>query len=336
MKKKEQENINFKDIVEDLPYSLIVMNQGFIIEYANPSTYNIFPRIGKLEGKSIFELTKSEEVFDILKRISIETIPIINCKLSLSDETTREILLDVYPITQDKNLKYALVIKEISQINFLEKAEERKNQIRRTKEAITHIIDNVMPNIETIVSIIDMLRSEKEEEELKMLSDMTNKLYHYMTELRELTIPEKLDISKTNLHKILEDSISTTINIAKSKNIKIVRNYDPTLLEINANSLYLRKAISKIILTIFESSDKNAVISFTTKLTNKIKIKPEYKTILLEIAVRSNNIEDVYKEITNTNNPKILLIFDIINQMEGITNIFLKKQSLILQIFLAA
>ncbi len=311
----------------------MVINNSLIVEYVNPAIYNIFSSCNKIINKSIFEIIKDENIFDVIKKVITDNIAIINSKISIIDDTKRDFLVDMYPVKLEKDTKFVIILKEISQMQISESKEERFKQLKVIEETIEYIINKFLPKLETSVSLLDLINTTENWEELNMLNKLINEMYSYIKDLQDLIYEDELKV-KINIHKILEDSMVIVEEWLKEKKAKITKNYDPTIPEIEANPIALIKAFSNIMIVIVKKLNEKDTISITTRQLNNIRLRPDKKTVVIEIKITTENSKEINSKLFETSNPKLLLSYKIISDNGGLIDTILRDRTITIRVLL--
>ncbi|MGB9667914.1 MAG: hypothetical protein ACPL0D_03150 [Thermosulfidibacteraceae bacterium] len=324
---------NFREIVEELPYPLLIINNALIIDYANPASYYIFPKFNTLTGKSLLEIIRDEETLDIIRKAITNSYPVLNYKISITEETTRNFIIDVFSVKLQKEEKYVMILKEISQLEILELKEEKTKQLKIIEETLSYIVNRLLQKIEALISISELIVEKSNIEESFMIKKITKEVYEYLKDINELLSKEEI-IMNSNIHKIVENSLMIVEELLKDKKIKIVKNYDPTIPEIMINPITLVKSISNITLLLSNFLKEKDVITISTKYLNNIMLKPDRKSVLIEFKITTKNVREINSVLLETNNPKLLLSYKIISDNGGLIDTVCKDRSISIRIIL--
>jgi signal transduction histidine kinase len=153
---------------------------------------------------------------------------------------------------------------ELVQMRSLEKF-AATGRIART---IAHEIRNPLTNIN--LGIDQIKNSVKPSEETAMLTDLvlrnTSRINQLLTDLLQSTKISELNYSKISINKLLDQALLQAWDRIALKNIKVVKNYDADLCDVNADADKLRIAFLNIIVNAIESTEPNkGIITLKTR-----------------------------------------------------------------------
>ncbi|GEM_PF-6465389 len=286
----EKESNIYKEIVEGISQPIFLLKEDFTIEKANPAAYEYLIPTTKLEGKSIHEFIKSEELCEVLKLSKEKRIKILNAEISGTiRKEKRRILVDVYPLEGRDEL--ILFIKDVTQLDILKDKEEKEKKFEATSSAIERISKKIEPQVISIINALNFIEKEQNHlpEELEFVRKEAIRLKFIVDEALEFATALPYEKQWVNIHKIIEDAIKSLKAEITEKNLEVERIYTPDIPPVQAEPFELHKAVKHIIKNAVEASPKGGRVSVKTYWIDE-KLHPNKLTLCIEVADEGKGI----------------------------------------------
>jgi len=198
-----------------------------------------------------------------------------------------------------------------------EKVEERTKELRETHERLMHA-EKMAVIGEMAASIAHELRNslaglkvasfylsrkiapEKPEiaKNLRAIEVETEQINKAISNILYFSEPVKLAPKPTNLHTIFEEVISISESLTILQNIKVVKNFDPTLGEILVDPERLKQVIMNLTLNSCQAMPQGGEITITTKKINKREV--EIKFADTGCGIREENLKKIFSPFFTT------------------------------------
>ena len=334
MNNNQNFKINFENIFNIIPFSIIITNQNLIIEYSNlvakeKFNFNLM-RGRKINLLSIF--SKDTLLFDTIKRVKKEKKPISIDKVDLSGPLFFYPSSDVYiSIFEDNKIEKFIIVVNNKILDQADKFDFSSNRsLSGLSKMLAHEIKNPLSGIRGSAQLLSSELSDDNYELTNIIiqeTDRINKIIHKIEHLfsNELIEPEKL-----NIHEIIDHAIKIS---QSSISIKVIfkKLYDPSLPLIMGNKNLLIQSFLNIIKNACEAieNDKRGLICFKTFYSlwePKAKYLGSVKRITpihIEITDNGNGVPDFIKNslfnpfITSKNNGSGLGLTQVIGAMNA-------------------
>lgn len=267
-----------------------------------------------LIGKSINEICKEFSIEKIKNKI-----PLRNCELIWLDKNEKEIFADTnitYWKDMNNSIKgFILASRDITNTKKLigdlrksreeletsyAKLQESKDELIQSEKlaftgriaaSIAHEIRNPLTN-----AVMSVQRIKKtftpQSDQIKHIDIITrnlDRINFLIGELLNCARPPKLNISRHNIHKILDGILEFNKDNIKSRKIKIIKKFDSKLLRVNVDKEQIERAFSNLIINAIEAAskgDKLTIITQGNKNHFLVKIQDTGKGISEEDIIR--------------------------------------------------
>jgi two-component system nitrogen regulation sensor histidine kinase GlnL len=334
MNNNQNFKINFENIFNIIPFSIIITNQNLIIEYSNlvakeKFNFNLM-RGRKINLLSIF--SKDTLLFDTIKRVKKEKKPISIDKVDLSGPLFFYPSSDVYiSIFEDNKIEKFIIVVNNKILDQADKFDFSSNRsLSGLSKMLAHEIKNPLSGIRGSAQLLSSELSDDNYELTNIIiqeTDRINKIIHKIEYLfsNELIEPEKL-----NIHEIIDHAIKISQS-SISRKVIFKKLYDPSLPLIMGNKNLLIQSFLNIIKNACEAieNDKRGLICFKTFYSlwePKAKYLGSVKRITpihIEITDNGNGVPDFIKNslfnpfITSKNNGSGLGLTQVIGAMNA-------------------
>ncbi len=291
----EKESNIYKEIIEGISQPIFLLKENLVIEKTNPAAYEYIVPTTKLEGKTIQEFIKSDDLFKILNLAKEKQTRILNAEINcIIRKEARRVLADVYPL-ESKNGRLILLIKDVTQLDILKDKEEKEKKFEAISSAIERIFRKIESQVISIINAINFIEKEKSHlpEELEFIKKEAIRLKFIVDETLEFSANIPYEKQFVNIHKIIEDAIKSLTPQIMEKSITIEKEYTPDIPPIHAEPFELHKAIKNIIKNAVEASPKGKKIEVKTYWMDE-KLQPNKLTLCIEVIDEG---EGVPKEI---------------------------------------
>jgi len=270
----------YKQMLEGLTTSVLLLNSELQIEYGNPSSEILFESsVQRLKGMNIHDLIQeAQQLKEGMRQAQLSGQPFAQRGLELTLFNRRIITTDfvVTPLidTKDKNASKRLMLIEMytsnrgDQISRDEHQSVQSNAIRAMIRGLAHEIKNPLGGLR---GAAQLLERELKDQELK---EFTNVIIGEADRLRNLVNrllgPNKPPVrSSVNIHEITE-RVSQLINVDKPPMVELIHDYDPSIPEIKADRDQLIQALLNIAVNAVFAVGERGTITIRTRTKRQI------------------------------------------------------------------
>jgi two-component system nitrogen regulation sensor histidine kinase GlnL len=278
-------DIKFKLILNNINYSIILFNEELTVEFLNIAAQELtgysdyFSYSNRLNANQFFRnnkyiIAKINEVIKTGEGFIDFDFEFYN---SNRQNNKRSLIVEIAKIN-DGNKYYILIsMKDITRFKEMDniiKNEEKLQNFSRFIAEISHEIRNPLGGVKASASYLKKRIIEERDflpESLKELSQFTeiivkeiNRINILIENLLSLSKSHKINAEMVNVNKIINEIIEIETAINSEKNIKFIKEFDPSLPEIFASEGALKQVFLNII--------KNAIVAIQNKNKGFIRI----------------------------------------------------------------
>ena len=300
------DKLNFENIFNSLPVSILIIDKNLKILYANLTAKEELNFDDRLSFKNIENIFNQDNLLvDTIKRVKKEKNPISIEKINLTGFNFFSPNNDIYVSIYDENLEYYLVL--LSKNTFIQNKEildpQDTNGFSKLTKMLAHEIKNPLSAIKGSAQLLsnDMKEDKKEFTDIIIHeSDRIDKILNKIEYLFSNEIPEP---EKLNIHEILDQSIKIS-KISFGEDINFIKEFDPSLPYIFGD----KDTLIQLFINLFKNSSeainnvRGEISIYTTYslwapkakyLGNENKVTP----IIVEISDNGEGVPDHLKDI---------------------------------------
>jgi two-component system nitrogen regulation sensor histidine kinase GlnL len=187
-------------------------------------------------------------------------------------------LIDIFPYENDKVI---LLLRDITRFYKLEEESKREGTLYAFSKMLSELFHDMKGPITGIKAAAQYLKDNPGETEL--LDDILyeiKRIEEFINQIAYLNKPEKLNLSKENIHKLIDNVIAKFSKIYPE--VEFVRKYDPSLPEIKIDKNQILNVIENLIKNALEAINFEGKVEVETGISfdeiyspkrNKISIK---------------------------------------------------------------
>ena len=301
------DKLNFENIFNSLPVSILIIDKNLKILYANLTAKEELNFNDRLRFKNIENIFNQDNLLvDTIKRVKKEKNPISIEKINLTGFNFFSPNNDIYVSIYDEKLEYYLVL--LSKNTFIQNKEildpQDTNGFSKLTKMLAHEIKNPLSAIKGSAQLLSYDIKEEKKEFTDIIiheSDRIDKILNKIEYLFSNEIPEP---EKLNIHEILDQSIKIS-KISFGEDIIFIKKYDPSLPCIFGD----KDTLIQLFINLFKNSSeainnnvKGEISIYTTYslwapkakfLGNESKVTP----IIVEISDNGEGVPDHLKDI---------------------------------------
>ena len=304
---KNLDRLNFENIFNSLPVSILIVDKNLKILYANLTAKEELNFDDRLSFKNIEKIFSQDNLLvDTIKRVKKEKNPISIEKINLTGFNFFSPNNDIYVSIFDEKLEYYLVL--LSKNSFIQNKEildpHHTKGFSKLTKMLAHEIKNPLSAIKGSAQLLSYDMQEEKKEFTDIIiheSDRIDKILNKIEYLFSNEIPEP---EKLNIHEILDQSIKIS-KISFGEDIIFTKEFDPSLPYIFGD----KDTLIQLFINLFKNSSeainnnvRGEISIYTTYslwapkakyLGNENKVTP----IIVEISDNGEGVPDHLKDI---------------------------------------
>ena len=290
----------YKQIVEGLTNTVLLLNSDLKLEYVNPAGEMMFEMSHKrMKGLTVLEiLGGATNLINEIEQALQTGDPFTQREMELTLLNRRVIQADcvVTPLPDMKdrsNVKKRLMLIElcslnrgIQQMSREEHQYTQSNAMRVMIRGLAHEIKNPLGGLR---GAAQLLERELENEELK---EFTSVIIGEADRLRNLVNrllgPNKPPQRQAlNIHEVTE-RVAQLISVDKPEGVEILHDYDPSIPDIEADRDQLIQALLNIAVNAVHAVGEKGTIKFVTRAKRQVMIGQQRHKLVCEIEIIDN------------------------------------------------
>lgn len=288
----------FENILESMNKALISTDKKLIVNYINLAGEKLLG-LGRssVMGKNLDELFKSDPWIIELAHKTLNDGYIFNDyegTIKKRFSGTSPVTVTTRLITTDKEDITGVLIslKDMGGINSFKIEEARKDRLALLgsfSATLAHEIKNPLFGIRGSAQLLNKNFETASRDDIKkytgLIVDESDRLKNILDEMLNLTKPKKLILKKINIHEVLDKATA----LIGDGNI-IIKNFDPSLPKVLADSAEITKVIINLIKNAIEASSESdgdkKQIRIVTEAVTDFRLISEEKTEKRFIAIK--------------------------------------------------
>ncbi len=301
------DKLNFENIFNSLPVSILIIDKNLKILYANLSAKEELNFDDRLSFKNIENIFNQDNLLvDTIKRVKKEKNPISIEKINLTGFNFFSPNNDIYVSIYDENLEYYLVL--LSKNTFIQNKEildpQDTNGFSKLTKMLAHEIKNPLSAIKGSAQLLSNDMKEEKKEFTNIIIHESDRIEKILNKIEYLFLNEIPEPEKLNIHEILDQSIKIS-KITFGEDIIFIKEFDPSLPYIFGD----KDTLIQLFINLFKNSSeainnnvRGEISIYTTYslwapkakyLGNENKVTP----IIVEISDNGEGVPDHLKDI---------------------------------------
>lgn len=281
-----------QQLLENLSTAVLLLDPQHLLVYMNPACEELLAlSASRHHGESMDELLPSSNIHlmtliqktlrsghPCTEREMQLTLPdfntiTIDCTLTLFDDLERNQFIMVEMLPMDRHLRIA-------------RDEQLNTQFQATKEllrGLAHEIKNPLGGLRGAAQLLEReLASEELKEYTQVIIDEADRLRNLVDRMLASNNPPRFEV--VNIHQILE-RVCSLVSIETSEGINIIRDYDPSLPELKADSDQLIQAALNITRNAAQALGESGNITIRTRPLRQFTIGQNLHKLLICIQI---------------------------------------------------
>jgi two-component system nitrogen regulation sensor histidine kinase GlnL len=290
--------VSHKRILDNLSTSVIELTQELNISYMNPAAEALLQtsasRVLNTHISALF--FEEEDNLRLLEEAAKRGHPFTKRETTLFLLTRESITLDyiVTPITDSQGKVFLLLeLQPRDRLLRISREEDLMAKQATTQVLVRGLAHEVKNPLGGIRGAAQLLERELNDPEL---AEFTNVIIEETDRLRNLVdkmlgprkLPERIE---TNVHEVLE-RVCTLLDVETKGSISLIRDYDPSIPEFNADPEQLIQAILNIsrnaMQALKENSIQNPSITFKTRALRQFTIGSQRHRLVCQLDIIDN------------------------------------------------
>ncbi|MCY7296336.1 nitrogen regulation protein NR(II) [Alteromonas sp. a30] len=291
-------------LLDSLATSVLVINEALEICYVNNAAEAVFELSrNQLVGHTLKhfianDALNSERMLHALKHRESYT----EGEVTLSFTYGKHCLVDVMVSVVDQN-QFSFLLLEIIVIDQQRKLSQdtqnsaHQQAARELVRGLAHEIKNPLGGIRGAAQLLDReLNNEEQREFTSLIIEQSDRLRNMVDKLLGPNAVPNFKLQ--NIHRAIEQ-IRSLIGFEADSNVKVERDYDPSIPEIYIDSDMIQQAILNIARNALQAIKEDGQITFITRIQRQQMIKGVRHPLCIEIKIIDNG-PGIPKEVKDT------------------------------------
>ena len=299
---------NHKLLLDNLTTAVIQLNSELALTYLNPAAEMLFAcGANRAIGHPLSSLfTEHDDTDNAWRQAAKEGHPFTKRETSLTLPNGQHMIVDytVNPILTPGGYTLVVELQARDRLLRISKEEElvaQQETLRTLVRGMAHEIKNPLGGIRGAAQLLERALPEES------LKDYTEVIISEADRLRNLVDrmlgPRKVpNFSAVNIHKVLEH-VFALISAEQGSKIKLIRDYDPSLPDMNGDQEQLIQAILNIVRNAMqalrEAKTEDGQITFRTRAKRQFTLGSERHRLLCQVDIIDNG-PGIPKELMET------------------------------------
>ncbi|MEW6981016.1 nitrogen regulation protein NR(II) [Colwelliaceae bacterium 6471] len=286
----QQRKLSYQQqLPSQLVTAVVILDEDLIIQYANPAAEALLIRsLNKLYGLSF------EEVFISASIDASRLQQLLTSGQEFTDNDVVFDLMDKYRITVeitassvefDRQPHVLLEFRQIDQQKQISAEAFQQQQWESARDLIrglAHEIKNPLGGLRGAAQLLNKELNDDQKEYTSMIIEQADRLSNLVDRLLG---PNQLPkVSYQNIHSVLE-KVSQLISFNNPKNIKLVRDYDPSIPEIQFDEDKLQQALLNIVNNAVQIISADGSIILKTRIASNQTINGKRTKLCVQISI---------------------------------------------------
>lgn len=276
-------NLDWQEILDSITYALVVVDRSGKVIYKNQEAENLISCIGNQRFTEIVNYVLSTKYIN-------DGLSIKGLQKSFDDHHFQ---IDCYTYRD----LVVLFIEDISRLVKLEEDNLREGRISSFSKLMAELFHDMKGPISGLKAAAQYLKENPSEIDLidEMLSDI-ERIEKFLKDIASLTRPINISARRENIHKLLEKVIHRFS--IKYPNLQVIRNYDPSIPEVNIDDSYMQTVFENIIQNAVDAAGTDATIWIETGISFDPVYSPRMDKVSIKIRDSGRGIpEDILDKI---------------------------------------
>ncbi len=276
-----------KQLANQLVTAVVVLDAKLTIQYVNPAAEALFVKsFNKLYQLAFVDILKNNSIDSNRLQQVIEsgqefTDSDVTLKLADHYEVTAEVTASAVEFNEAPHVLLELrQIDQQKQISAEAFQQQQWESARDLIRGLAHEIKNPLGGLRGAAQLLTKELSDEQQEYTNMIIEQADRLRNLVDRLLGPNQLPKMKVQ--NIHLVLE-KVSQLISYDNYKNIKIIRDYDPSIPDIEFDDEKIQQSILNIVNNAIQVIDESSSITFKTRVASNQTING--KRIKLAIMV---------------------------------------------------
>ena len=285
------EHFPYERVLDHLTTAILVVDNRLGLKYMNPACEMLFSTSARqIKDLCISDLIPQTKRFPgVLERALTSGSAFTEYELDLTLNTGLAVTIDcsVTPVVDDRQVKHLVIemapVERHLQINREEHLLAQQHFSHLVLRGIAHEIKNPLGGLRGAAQLLECeLVEEHLKEYTRVIMREADRLKNLLD--RMFGPARKLQRRSVNIHEILE-RVHKLISAEASANIRIVRDYDPSIPEIGVDFDLLVQALLNIARNAVQAVEKNGSVTLRSRTQHRIMIGQKFHKIVARIDI---------------------------------------------------
>lgn len=252
-------------ILNNINYSVVLFDEGLTLKYLNLPAQELTGYSDKaLKGITMEKLFRTnpyiaEKTSEVVR--SGEGFVDFECKFENGIGQIKFVILEISKIPLESGFNVLVSLKDVTRIRELEKnfvSSERIEDLSRFIAEMSHEIRNPLGGIKASASYLKRKLDNPEFNKfLEIIINESGRINNLIEDLLALSRKHKVKISPVNINKVINEILIMEQAVFVEKNVKIIKEFDPSLPAVHGSENALRQVFLNLIRNAEQSGGKS-------------------------------------------------------------------------------
>jgi len=281
------DDLEFRELLESLGEPYLFVGEDGVVVYGNPPALEVFLSMGQVEGKTLEEVVKDQGLLEAVSRVLEEGRSIRGYPLTLQGGGAgeRHLVASIFLVEGKGNRGAGLLFRDVTQLKMLEEKEKKAFTISLVEEVLSRAFHQLKGPLTGLRGAVQLLEEGDGDpaEYARFIKREVLRLQQLVEDALDFYRPLVLERVETNIHRVLEEVLSTFKHQAQIQDVEIERLYDPSLPPIMADPFRLYQVFSNLVKNALEAMPQGGILRVKTALAWDKRLLPEVDTLSVRI-----------------------------------------------------
>ena len=272
--------------------AVVILNEALTIQYASPSAEALLVQSqNKLFGAHFSDVFKCSALNETLITELLNSGKILSnsdASLELIDgeQITIEITASSVGINQETHILLEFrQIDQQKQISLEIAQEQQWESARDLIKGLAHEVKNPLGGLRGAAQLLSRELTVEQQEYTSMIIEQADRLTNLVDQLLG---PNQLpNFCEQNIHAVLE-KVHQLVSFNNEKNIKLRRDYDPSIPDISFDEDKMQQSILNIVNNAYQAIESNSTITLKTRIARNRTISGKQVRLSAQISLIDN------------------------------------------------
>ncbi len=280
------EGLEFRELLESLGEPYLFVGEDGVVIYGNPPAREVFVSMGQVEGRTLEEVVKDHGLLEAVSRVLEEGRSIRGYPLALQGSgEERHLVTSIFLVEGGGNKGAGLLFRDVTRLKMLEEKEKKALTVSLVEEVLSRAFHQLKGPLTGLKGAVQLLEEGEGDpvEYARFIKREVLRLQQLVEDALDFSRPLVLERVETNIHRVLEEVLSTFKHQAQVQEVEVERLYDPSLPLILADPFRLYQVFSNLVKNALEAMPQGGTLRVKTALAWDKKLIPGVETLSVKV-----------------------------------------------------